>query len=195
MPQLGQLGALMAVIASCFTILSLIHLTVCLPPCCNPSILIKSELNDQWCLCAGDHHFSMLLRRNLRRAQATKPSRARLLSAVNADLCSKATIYDVFKDGNPLLIDFLCSGSHVQGTSGGSGRLIEEAFKRDQNIKLCAEHQYLLCWVPLLEWGVRHYCMKAEKFCKTNGVKCFFSKNINQFLCCRAFALMPTNYS
>lgn len=85
MPQLGQLGPLMAVIASCFTNLSLICLTVCLPPCCNPSILITSELNDQWRLCgARDHHFSVLLRRNLQRAQATKPSRACLLSAVNA---------------------------------------------------------------------------------------------------------------
>lgn len=130
MPQLGQLGPLMAVIAFCFTNLSLIHLTVFLPPCCNRSILIKSELNDQWRLRAGDHHFSMLLRRNLQCAQATKPSRACLLSAVNAASWSKATIYDVFKDENPLFIDFWCSGSHVKRPSGGSGRLIEEAFKR-----------------------------------------------------------------
>lgn len=111
MPQLGQLGPLMAVIASCFTNLSLIHLTVCLPPCCNPSILIKSELNDQWRLPAADYHFSMLFRRNLQRAQATKPSRACLLSA---DACSKATIDDVFKVANPLFIDFWCSGSHAK---------------------------------------------------------------------------------
>lgn len=65
MPQLGQLGPLMAVIASCFTNMSLIRLTVCLLLCCNPSILIKFELNDQWRLCVGNYHFRMLLKRNL----------------------------------------------------------------------------------------------------------------------------------
>lgn len=55
MPQLGQLAILMAVITPCFPSMSLIHLTVFFPLCCNPSILIKAELNDQQWLGAGAH--------------------------------------------------------------------------------------------------------------------------------------------
>lgn len=43
----------MAVITPHFPRMSLIHLTVCYPLCCSPSILIKSELNDQQWVCAG----------------------------------------------------------------------------------------------------------------------------------------------
>lgn len=55
MPQLGQLAILMAVITPCFPSMSLIQLTVFFPLCCNPSILIKTEWNDQQWLGAGAH--------------------------------------------------------------------------------------------------------------------------------------------
>lgn len=65
MPQLGQLGPLMAVIAPCFTNMSLMRLTVCLLLCFELSLLIKPKLNDQRCLCVEDHHSSTWFERNL----------------------------------------------------------------------------------------------------------------------------------
>lgn len=57
---------------------------------------------------------------------------------------------------NPLFIDFWYTASHVQRTSGGTGKLIEVAFK-GENIKLCVKHQCLLYWVSLSLLSVRNH--------------------------------------
>lgn len=79
-------------------------------------------------------------------AQAPKPPRACLLSAVIVDLCSKATIYDVFYGWESSFYWFLVLS---QPCAAYIWRLIEEAFKRGGQIKLCVHHQCLLYWASL----------------------------------------------
>lgn len=84
----------------------------------------------------------------------------------------------------------MCS-VHLEAVDG----LLKTHLNWNKKIKLCAEHQCLLCWASLLEWSVRHYRMKAEHFCKTNGVKCILKKYKSVFMlqgfCSDANQLQP----
>lgn len=130
MPQFGQLALLMAVITPCFQSMSLIHLTVCFPQCCSPSILIKPELNDQRWLSAGAHPSQHVAEERDLRCLLFMCSRPQTCRSMLSSQCSplfeaEVNIYG-FK--SPFYWFIWYTASNVQHTSGRY--FIEEAYWR-----------------------------------------------------------------